>query len=295
MERGNESDFEEDTLSDSSRERNMQSKKPHKGGNIITEEPINMSELLACPLATTCFIYQSCFEFCEMVERVKFHHELARQFVINMDNNVVCLAGVNFTLSRTIIAKATGISDVGEKWNKRQNISRHHYEPYIKAKYRGKLSRVFPFRFLEDRYVPLMKLIIKYFTCDGSFSRLYAYHVIFLMHFTRVKMISIPYFICKNIERMRVIANRKPYPQQLNRNYHFSVIKIIVLHQLTQFGMPWETFIAHECFKGSQIFLDPQEEGEPSGQQKELENKTKEVLVFFTYEIGTRKLFAAAR
>jgi len=124
MEGGSESDFEEDTLSNSSRERNVQSRKPHKGGKIIREEPINMSELLACPLATTCFKYQSYFKFCEMVERVKFHHELARQFVINMDNNMVHLAGVNFTLSPTIIAEATRIPDVEEKWNKRKNISK---------------------------------------------------------------------------------------------------------------------------------------------------------------------------
>ena len=78
-----------------------------------------MTELLACPLATTCFKYQSCFEFCEMVGRVKYHHELARKFVINMENNVVHLAGINFTLSPAIIAEATRMPDVGEKWNKR--------------------------------------------------------------------------------------------------------------------------------------------------------------------------------
>jgi len=69
-----------------------------------------------------------------MVERVKFHNELAREFVINMDNNMVNLSSVNFTLSPTIIVEATRIPDVGEKWNKRKNISKHHYEPYIKAK-----------------------------------------------------------------------------------------------------------------------------------------------------------------
>ena len=108
---------------------------------------------------------------------------------------MVQLAGINFTLSLAIIAEATRMPDVGEKWNKRQNINKQHYEPYIKSKYHSKLGKVFPFKFLEDRYVPLMKLIIKYFTCEGRFSRLYAYHIILLMHFTRVRMMSIPYFI----------------------------------------------------------------------------------------------------
>lgn len=256
-----------------------------------------MTELLAFPLATTCFRCQSFFEFCEMAERVKYHHELARQFVINMENNVVHLAGINFTLSPAIIVEATRMPDVGEKWNKRRNVRKQHYEPYIKAKYHGKLSRVFTFKFLEDRHVPLMKLIIKYFTCEGRFSRLYAYHIRLLMHFTKARMMSIPYFICKNIESMNVITKRKPYPQQLNSIYHFAVIKIIIVHQLTQLGVPWETFIAHEIFKGPKIFADPQEEGEPSGQQKELERKTEEahIHVFVTYEKGTRRLFVAAK
>jgi len=69
------------------------------------------------------------------------------------------------------------------------------------------------------------------------------------------------------------------------------------VHQLTQLGVSWETLIAHESFKGTQIFAEPQEEGEPSRQQKELESKTKEahIPVFVTYERGTRMPFAVAK
>ena len=69
MERCSEVDFEEDTLIDNLREVNLQQRRPHKGGKNYQEEPISMSELLACPLAITCFRHQSCFDFCEMVEK----------------------------------------------------------------------------------------------------------------------------------------------------------------------------------------------------------------------------------
>ena len=61
--------------------------------------------------------------------------------------------------------------------------------------------------------------------------------------------------------------------------------------------MSWENFIAHECFKGPQIVLDPQEEGETSEQQKEPESKIEEahVPMFVTYERGTRILLAATK
>jgi len=101
-----------------------------------------------------------------MVERVKYHHELARLFVTHLDKNEVNLDRVTFTLSPAIILEATGIPNVGENWNKGQDIDREYYEPYIRAKYHNKLKRVFPFKFLEDRFAPLMKVIIKYFTCE---------------------------------------------------------------------------------------------------------------------------------
>ena len=102
---------------------------------------------------------------------------------------------------------------MGENWYKGQVIDKEYYEPYVKARYRDQMKRVFPFNFLEDRYAPLMKIIIKYFTCEGRFSRLYAYHIRLIMHFTRVKMINLPYFMFKNIEKMAHIVQRKPNPQ----------------------------------------------------------------------------------
>ena len=118
-----------------------------------------------------------------MVARIHHHHELARLFVLHLHNGQVTLAGVTFTLTPESISLATGIPNVGEKWNKRQRVDREHYEPYIKPGFLRQLSRFFPFQFLKYSYAPLMKLIIKYFSCEGRFSRLYAYHIRLLMHF----------------------------------------------------------------------------------------------------------------
>jgi len=132
-----------------------------------------LRELQAYPLVVSCFRHQACFEFCEIVERVQFHHELARLFVTHLHNNEVTLAGVTFTISSAIISEATRIPNVGEKWYKVQDLDESYFELYIKAKYRNQMKRLFPFKFLEHRCVPLMRIIIKYFTCEGRFSQLY--------------------------------------------------------------------------------------------------------------------------
>lgn len=231
-----------------------------------------------------------------MIERVSFHHELARLFVTNFHSNEVTLAGITFTISPTVISEATGIPYMGENWYKGQDIDKEYCESYIKARDRDQMKRVFPFKLLEDRCAPLMIIIIKYFTCEGRFSRLYAYLVIILMHFNRVNMINLPYFMFKNIEKMAYIVQRKPYPQQLNSIYHYSLIKIIGLHHLSLLNMPWETFITHEMLKFPQIFSSVHhEEGGPSSHEKFKETETVGVPVFVTYKRCTRNFFGVAR
>lgn len=114
-----------------------------------------------------------CYDFCEQVERVQHHPELTGIFVANLRNNKVTLAGVTFIISSSIITDATRIPNVGEKWYKAQYWDEHYYEPYIKSRYRNEKKRTFPLRFLEDKYAPMMKIIMKYFTCEGRFSRFY--------------------------------------------------------------------------------------------------------------------------
>jgi len=53
-----------------------------------------------------------------MVERVKYHHELAILFFLHPHNGQVNLDGVSFTLTPKTIAVAIGIPNVGEQWNK---------------------------------------------------------------------------------------------------------------------------------------------------------------------------------
>ena len=86
-------------------------------------------------MTVTCFRYLGCYEFCEQAERVHHHLELTRNFVANIYHKKVKLTKVTFTISSSIIADATGIPNVGEKWYKAQDLDEHYYELYIKSRY----------------------------------------------------------------------------------------------------------------------------------------------------------------
>ena len=144
----------------------------HKGGKINRFEPINTREIMASSLTVSCFKHMGCFEFCERVQQVQNHLELTRLFIINLHDKQANLVGVNFEMSTNAIAAATGIPIVGERWFKKGNLDMIYFKPYLKPRYKDHNKSIFPFSHLLYRYVPMMRIIMKYFTCEGRFSHL---------------------------------------------------------------------------------------------------------------------------
>ena len=79
---------------------------------------------------------------------------------------------MDFELSVDAISNATCIPVVGEKWFKKAKLDKDYYEPFVKTRYREGCKAIFPFSHLKQRFSPLMKVIMKYFTCEGRYSKL---------------------------------------------------------------------------------------------------------------------------
>ena len=123
---------------------------------------------------------------------------------------------------------------MGERWFKREKLALSYYEPFLKPRYQQGCKNFFPFSYLLERYAPLMRQIIKYFTCEGRYSRLYSYHIRLLMHFTRVNLLNLPYYLYRSIDKMASVVKKRSYSQQMQSLFHHSLVKMIVLHQLEQ-------------------------------------------------------------
>ena len=163
---------------------------------------------------------------------MKSHPELTRLLILNLHNKHSSLAGVDFEISAGAISEATGIPSVGEKWFKKGKSDKYFFEPFLKTRYRGGSKTIFPFSHLKHRYASLMLVIMKYFTYEGRYSRLYSYHVRLLMHFTGAKVLNLPYYLYRSIEKMSSIVRRRNHPHQMHSLFHHSLIKMVVLHQL---------------------------------------------------------------
>jgi len=56
------------------------------------------------------------------------------------------------------------------------------------------------------------------------------------------------YYLFKSIEKMAYTSQGKKCDLQMNKLFHHSLIRIIVLHHLNQLNISWETFIANDAF-----------------------------------------------
>ena len=127
-------------------------------------------------------------------------------------------------------------------------MDKEFLDPFIKTRYRGGNKIVFPFSHLKHRFASLMLVIMKYFTYEGRYSRLYTYHVRLLMHFTGAKVLKLPYYLYRSIEKMSSVVRRRTPFQKMHSLFHHSLIKMVVLHQLEKQGITWDVFITHEVF-----------------------------------------------
>lgn len=145
---------------------------------------------------------------------MKSNPELTRLLILNLKNKHVDLAGVNFEISARSISEATGILSVGEKWFKNGKLEMDLFDPFIKRRYREGNIIVFPFSHLKHRYAPLMLAIMKYFTYEGRYSRVYTYHLRLLIHFTGVKALDLPYYLYRSIMKMYPVFQMRSYPKK---------------------------------------------------------------------------------
>ena len=135
-----------------------------------------------------------------------------------------------------------------------------------------------------------------YFTCEGRFSRVYSYHIRLLMHFTRVRMMNIPFSCARNIERMVPLMQRKSPAQQHRSLYHYGLISLWSY-------ISWLSRVSHGRSLSLVIFSQhhhhiPEivhEEGGPSQQHDIPETRHVSSPPLVTYQRGHRALFAAAR
>jgi hypothetical protein len=120
----------------------------------------------------------------------------------------------------------------GEKWFKGMHLDISCYMDFIKPKYQNrKIGADIPSEYLLEHFEKLLKIIRKYFTCEGRFDKVHPYYIRLLMHFTRKNLLNMSFFLCRSLGKMADSVQAK-VDQPGNNLFHFSLIKMLVVEEL---------------------------------------------------------------
>jgi hypothetical protein len=94
----------------------------------------------------------------------------------------------------------------------------------------------------------MLRVIHRYFTCEGRFNMVYQYHIRLLMHFTRKQFLNIPFYLLRSLGKMSDKVQSKTKMVE-NSVFHSKLIKMLVLEELKMIYGDWDTFLTASGFQ----------------------------------------------
>ena len=112
----------------------------------------------------------------------------------------------------------------------------------------GNLSKGVPRNHLIKQFDKILRIIQRYFTCEGRFNTLHQYHIRLLLHFTGKIEMNIPYYLLRSIGKMsdRIQSKSKDVDTSL---FHSRLIRMLVSEELGKKDISWENFVVTYHFK----------------------------------------------
>jgi hypothetical protein len=224
-----------------------QQKKAHKGGGIVRTEPYDMQLFVVEPLIREVFQRVGCFNFCQKMQRG--HPEVAREFSLNFDGTKTKVGTLELEVSEETIEATTEIPNTGERWFKAMNLNATFSKEFLKPECQGdNLSKGVPRSHMIEGFDKMLRVIQRYFTCEGRFNMIYQYHIRLLLHFTGKDLMNLPFYLFRSIGKMadRVQAKSKAVDTSV---FHSGLIKMLVMEELKKKNIDWEQFIASAHFQ----------------------------------------------
>ena len=117
------------------------------------------------------------------------------------------------------------------------------FRSYLKPEHKNVVwKKRIPSTWLEEKWPQLLKAILVYITCEGTYNRVMIYHFKLMNHFTGMSSLKLPFYLHKSLTKMA--HQVKPQPTKfVGRLSHHGPIKLIVLELLQRRNIAWTYFL----------------------------------------------------
>jgi hypothetical protein len=169
-------------------------RKKARSGRAVRFEPHDLELINKDPAIRVSFEQAGCMRFCEKIKG--YNAKLTEHFTLNFTGVSATIAGITFRVTKETLSTTTKIPLCGEIWFEGMPLDILCYKDFIKPNYlNGRIGADIPSQYLQEPFQKVLKVIRRYFTCEGRFDRVYPYHIRLLMHFTGKKPLNLPFFL----------------------------------------------------------------------------------------------------
>jgi len=215
--------------------------KRKRSGQVLRFEPQNLDLFEGNPNFIDSFRQVGCYRFCEKMQG--YHKQMSMDFALNFDGIKTKVGPLEVAVNPDSISAATEIPRVGEKWFKVQRFKLANCDDFLVVEHKGAdLSDGVPKSWLEKPYQQFLKIIQRFFTCEGRYDTVRQYHFRLLLHFTGREMLDIPFYLYRSLGKMSDKIQKLPQAAEKHL-FHFGLMKLLVLEELRRLGRDWNTLL----------------------------------------------------
>jgi hypothetical protein len=214
---------------------------------MVRTEPTDMHLFEEEPMAREVFQRVGCLTFCQNMKRG--HPKVARQFSLHFYGLKTKARDLEFEVSETSISEATGIPITRENWFKSMALDEAFSKDFLTLEYQTEnLSKGVPRSHPVGDFDKMLRIIQRYFTCEGRFNTLYPYHIRLLLDFTGKVEMHILFYLLRSMNKMlhRVQSKSKAVDTSI---FHSGLIRMLVSEELRKRNISWEHLIASAHMK----------------------------------------------
>ena len=102
----------------------------------------------------------------------------SREFVASFDGFKAQVGDIELSLIEEFVSHAIGLPQTSERWYKGKHVKNDDWKEFLtRAHRKTKYKSGFPSRLLMKKWRSLLKLVIRYVTCEGRLFQTQFYHL----------------------------------------------------------------------------------------------------------------------
>ena len=176
-------------------------KKNHRSGHFLRIEPESTKALAKYKSVLEAFKKTRCWKFCESLQGG--HSQVTKEFSLHFTGLNTKIGILNLSITPEIIDLVTKILRGQERWFKGFRFDMQEFKVFLKPEFaETDLTKAIPRSYIKDNYANLLFNIQRYFTYEGRYNKVYAFHFKLLFHLTGMISLYFPLFLYRSIAKM---------------------------------------------------------------------------------------------